>query len=263
MKKRSSLKTQIAIILVVFIVSVLGLIYFFQTALLDDFYKNNKISSMEMTAHQIVEKLDDDDLSDVLNEEIISNEVCVRIVSDSFDFMESKQNGGCALWQLTDYQIKRMMSEVEENNDKKLFDNYRFEMYPGNIQDIYIYGEMGEVEDEDVLVLVSSRIVPLDVTTRTIADQYRLIVIIVVAATLILSFVISRLIVRPLKEIEAEARELPQGRYDGRKVKAGNQEMEDLNGTLTKANEEIIKADKAKKELIGNVSHDLRTPLTM
>ncbi|MBR3228163.1 MAG: HAMP domain-containing histidine kinase, partial [Erysipelotrichaceae bacterium] len=29
------------------------------------------------------------------------------------------------------------------------------------------------------------------------------------------------------------------------------------------ANEEIIKADKAKKELIGNVSHDLRTPLTM
>ena len=247
----------------VFIVSVLGLIYFFQTALLDDFYKNNKISSMEMTAHQIVEKLDDDDLSDVLNEEIISNEVCVRIVSDSFDFMESKQNGGCALWQLTDYQIKRMMSEVEENNDKKLFDNYRFEMYPGNIQDIYIYGEMGEVEDEDVLVLVSSRIVPLDVTTRTIADQYRLIVIIVVAATLILSFVISRLIVRPLKEIEAEARELPQGRYDGRKVKAGNQEMEDLNGTLTKANEEIIKADKAKKELIGNVSHDLRTPLTM
>ena len=39
--------------------------------------------------------------------------------------------------------------------------------------------------------------------------------------------------------------------------------MSEFNDVLTAANSEILKAEKAKKELIGNVSHDLKTPLTM
>ena len=244
--------------------SVLSLVYFFQTALLDDFYKKHKISSMESTAYRIEENLDDeDDLREVLKNESLSNEVCVRVVTGSGENAGGSLDRACALWQLTDYQLLRIATEVEENDGAKLFDNYRFEMYPGDLQDIYIYGRLSRVNDENALILVSSRIVPLDVTAQTITDQYRLIVIIVVAATVILSLAISRFIIRPLKEIEDEAKQLPKGNYDDGKVKASSLEMESLNDTLAKANREIKKADKAKKELIGNVSHDLRTPLTM
>ena len=60
-----------------------------------------------------------------------------------------------------------------------------------------------------------------------------------------------------------EATNLPSGKYDHKLVKTDAREIENLNNTLARANEEIIKADVARKELIGNVSHDLRTPLTM
>jgi signal transduction histidine kinase len=40
-------------------------------------------------------------------------------------------------------------------------------------------------------------------------------------------------------------------------------EAQELNETLTDAAEDIQAADKAKRDLIANVSHDLRTPLTM
>ncbi|MBR0461843.1 MAG: HAMP domain-containing histidine kinase [Erysipelotrichaceae bacterium] len=264
MKKRSSLRIQLTIILIVFIALVLGLVYFFQTTLLDDFYKKNKIASMESTARSIEGSLEDeDDLIDALKNESLSNEVCVRIVSDSFDASARNVDRACALWQLNDYQLMRIQEEVKESGGARLFDNYRFEMYPGDLQDIYIYGLMGRTGEKDALILVSSRIVPLDVTLRTISDQYRLIVVIVVAATILLSLAISRFIVRPLKEIENEARQLPKGDYDETKVRASSEELESLNGTLVRANEEIKKADKARKELIGNVSHDLRTPLTM
>ena len=187
----------------------------------------------------------------------------MRVVTASGENAIGSGDRACALWQLSDRQLMRIAAEVYENDGSKLFDNYRFEMYPGDLQDIYIYGLLSEADDEDILILVASRIVPLDVTVRTISDQYRLIAFIVVAATLILSLVISRYIIRPLKEIENEARQLPKGEYDDRKVRTANLETESLNATLASANQEIRKADTAKKELIGNVSHDLRTPLTM
>jgi signal transduction histidine kinase len=40
-------------------------------------------------------------------------------------------------------------------------------------------------------------------------------------------------------------------------------EAQELNYTLTQAAADIQKADQAKRDLIANVSHDLRTPLTM
>ena len=117
-------------------VSVLGLIYFFQTTLLDDFYKNNKIASMEETAHTISNNLKDDDLRTVLNNATISNEVCVRIISDSINVMGYNENNACALGQLNERQVINITKEVSDNNNQKLFNNYRFEMYPGNSVDI-------------------------------------------------------------------------------------------------------------------------------
>lgn len=242
---------------------VLGLIYFFQTTLLDGFYKNNKIASIEITARNIAYSLADDELIDVLKKETFSNEVCVRIVSDSLNLVGYNENKACALGQLNQYQIDSIKNEVASNDNEKLFDNYRFVTRPGEFQDIYIFGKISKVDDEDVLVLVSSSIVPMDATINTISDQYKLIVLIVVLATVILALILSRYIVKPVKQIEGEAKKLPSGKYKKDNIKTSSEEMESLNDALSSANEEIIKADKAKKELIGNVSHDLRTPLTM
>ena len=243
---------------------VLGLIYFFQTTLLDSFYKTNKIASIETTARNIVHSLDDDDeLIDVLKRETFSNEVCVRIVSNSLNIVGYSENKACALGQLNQFQIDNIKEEVSKNDDEKLFDNYRFVTHPGEFQDIYIFGKISKVDNEDVLVLVSSSIVPMDATINTISDQYKLIVLIVVLATVILALILSRYIVKPVKQIEGEAKKLPSGKYQKDNIKTSSKEMESLNDALSSANEEIIKADKAKKELIGNVSHDLRTPLTM
>ena len=90
-----------------------------------------------------------------------------------------------------------------------------------------------------------------------------IIILIVVLATIVLALSISHFIIRPIKQIENEAKQLPSGNYDSNKIITDNSETESLNNALAMANEEIKKADKAKKELIGNVSHDLITPLTM
>ena len=71
-----------------------------------------------------------------------------------------------------------------------------------------------------------------------------------------------RTIARPLILINQSAKSLPEGKYERITVQ-NYREAEELNDTLLTAAEDIQKADKAKRDLIANVSHDLRTPLTM
>lgn len=113
------------------------------------------------------------------------------------------------------------------------------------------------------MVLVSTAITPLSATISTLKSQYSVITIAVIIMTLILALIISRIILKPVKQISEESRNLSRGEYDGSRIRTDSMEMSELNDTLISANEDILKADKAKKELLGNVSHDLRTPLTM
>ena len=70
-------------------------------------------------------------------------------------------------------------------------------------------------------------------------------------------------IAKPIIGITENAKELPKGTYTLDPKTNRYKEAADLNTTLVQAASDIKKADKAKRDLISNVSHDLRTPLTM
>ena len=245
-------------ILVVFIGLMLALILFLQTTFLDGTYKNNKIAYLKDTAAQIDEGIQNDDILSVLEDISFSNEVCVRVITDAVGFTTYQDASSCALGKLSNKQLNKIAATTFDNGGEALFDSNS-----SNIKNAYIYSKMSKVNDENVLIMLSTSIVPLQSTIDTMYDQFNIIIIVVVIATILLALCLSSLIVKPIKKIEMEATNLPSGKYDHKLIKTDAREIENLNNTLARANEEIIKADVARKELIGNVSHDLRTPLTM
>ena len=88
--------------------------------------------------------------------------------------------------------------------------------------------------------------------------------IISLALAFILSFYISSKISRPITDITKSARKLADGQY-GTTFHAEGQytEIQNLADTLNKTSYELEKASLLQKDLMANVSHDLRTPLTM
>lgn len=245
-------------ILVVFIGLMLALILFLQTTFLDGTYKNNKIAYLKDTAALIDEGIQNDDILSVLEDISFSNEVCVRVITDAVGFTTYQDASSCALGKLSNKQLNKIAATTFDNGGEALFDSNS-----SNIKNAYIYSKLSKVNDENVLIMLSTSIVPLQSTIDTMYDQFNIIIIVVVIATILLALCLSSLIVKPIKKIEMEATNLPSGKYDHKLVKTDAREIENLNNTLARANEEIIKADVARKELIGNVSHDLRTPLTM
>ena len=78
------------------------------------------------------------------------------------------------------------------------------------------------------------------------------------------SGVVAALITRPVTEVTECAKELSRGNFN---LNLGKEyfcsEITELADALDSARKEISKADRMQKELIANVSHDFKTPLTM
>ncbi len=86
--------------------------------------------------------------------------------------------------------------------------------------------------------------------------------------SIVLAFVASglfaMLITKPVTEVTERAKELARGEYDlDFKRDYYCMEMQELSEALDHARVEISRADAMQKELIANVSHDFKTPLTM
>ncbi len=83
--------------------------------------------------------------------------------------------------------------------------------------------------------------------------------------SLTLSFYLSKKVSHPIKEYAEAAKKLGQGDYR-QKIKVDDKtlkELRELGLVFNQAAEDIEKTDSQRKEFLANVTHDLRTPLTM
>ena len=74
---------------------------------------------------------------------------------------------------------------------------------------------------------------------------------------------LARRISLPIVKMKDEANKLAQGDYNARFETNSFSEINDLASTLDDATEKLSKVNELRKDLVANVSHDIKTPLTM
>ena len=127
-----------------------------------------------------------------------------------------------------------------------------------------VYSDIIELSDtSECFLIVTSSITPLSNTVEIMKDQMFVISIAFVLLAIFFSLYASRKIARPISKTNSSAKELAKKNYDVEFNATGYLEVEELNDTLNYAKSELATTEKLQRELIANISHDLRTPLTM
>ncbi len=127
-----------------------------------------------------------------------------------------------------------------------------------------LYGRVLQNADgEKALLMISSPLQPLKDTVNILSSQLLIITVAILALALVVSILIALSISRPLTGITGKAKLLARGRYDMAFDRGGYTEVNQLADTLNYATGALQQVEGMRRELIANVSHDLRTPLTM
>ena len=103
----------------------------------------------------------------------------------------------------------------------------------------------------------------VDRTSIIVNGQMIYIVIITIIIALLVAFFLAKKISNPIVKITNQAREMANGNYNIDFYKNGIYEIDELADTLNYLQSEVSKTDQYRRDLMANVSHDLKTPLTM
>ena len=252
--------------LAVFVVLVLIIIWIFQVVLLDNFYQDSKFDEFSDTDSQIFSAIDnEEEMKKIIYVRSVETDTCIilfKVVNGRAESVaESDVNTGCILHHLSGEDLHRHYKKALQRGgvySRKI-------TKPGDESDssaIYTSVKTNE-KGEQYVLMMDSKLVPLDATVSTLQKQFGWIMCILIMGAMVIALAISRVICAPLEKMGRSARALAKGNYNDKFEGGGYREANELADALNYAAEELAKTDNLQKELVANISHDLRTPLTM
>lgn len=261
-----------------FIFSVIILLLFglFQIVLIKPYYRNNKQISVTQLANDIKQKLlkseylNNFDLENT-NNKILNNNVCIVIYNEKEDVVYNYDSLGDACMYKRNFEIKNKIIDLSLKPNplikmiKEKNDDLSISYHLKNInKDMLIYGFKYQVPYENFYLFINSPLEPFDIYVNFIVKQYFYLILVCVFVALFFAFLIANKFSKPLIQMKNSAKQLAEGNYKKAYFKKGPyNEYEILANTLNDATFKLSKIDELRKDLIANVSHDIKTPLTM
>lgn len=240
---------------VIFSCFIIFILFIIQILLLNTFYELYKTNLLEKTANNI---LNNEILNvDTLEQIAYQNGICISVYSNNeYSIVSDTYNIGCSLNDkyLQNKYINSFINS-QKINSTILITNTKLKNR-AILKSLKI--------NENTYIFLSSSIEPLDSSIKLLKNQYIYIIIIVLILSIIVGYLISYIITKPISKITQSAQKLSNGNFD---VSFENNskvyEINELSTMLEKAKAELIKTDELRRDLMANVGHDLKTPLTM
>ena len=241
-----------------FTILVIAVLWVFQTVFLDEFYTRIKINSLKTGAEIALTSGDTEALSSIAERYGIS----IRVWDDAFSEIKTAHGmAGSYIFDMSPHVLEQIYAATQ-NERGELYTVIQDQREPAGDSPFtrVIYSQITE---EGNFILVETVISTTSGTVETLRVQLYWAMGVFLLLGLVFALFVSRGMSRPIEKINESAKKLAVGDYREDFPKGGYREISELSETLNHTARELARVEDLRKELIANVSHDLRTPLTM
>ena len=255
-KIKKSLNTKIWFYMSLFSLFILIFLWMFQILFLDTYYEHRKASNMKSLATEInntyKESTSIDSFINYLENISYTQGICINVTTKEANYPISFMNRDCMRsTNLTNYIENFKKSNKTIQKFTNIEDKNKTLIYGINL-------------DTNTSIFISTSLLPIDATVSILKSQFIYVTVIVLVLSFIVSYFISRMLSKPIVNITKSSLELASGNYNiDFKEDTGIKEIDELSETLDKTSKELARTDELRRDLMANVSHDLKTPLTM
>ena len=229
---RLRLKWKIFAFLLCFCALLLVILWLFQTVFLNDMYKLVRTKELGRVITAVGKEINNPDIQYILQNIQFENDV---VITKTQDFVQPQRPGFDARGR----RGNPMAEAITETRE--------FTLQNGQTVSLTFY----------------ALVAPVNATVTTLRTQLYVVTGVMLVLSVLLAILIAKRVSKPIEIISKSAQSLAKGDYDTRFYGKGFYEIVALSETLNTAAIELSRVEGLRRELMANVSHDLRTPLAL
>ena len=273
--KTKSFQKKLLVYFMFFTAVIFAVLWLLQTVFLQRFYNGMIIKNTISAAEKIADKSNKSDITVYIDELSRDNSILVFITDTEGEIFYSSD----------EYRKGHKNHYIEPNNNLAFKEDHgHYRELPENYneflnslsassngttelqsEDIYVYGRYINFFDHDdnAVLYIGTTLNAVGSTARIIRLQLIWVTILSIIIAFVLAWFMSRSFSRPVAQLTEKAHRLGEKKINTSFQKGFCSELDELNDTLDATADKLKKSQEFQNELLANVSHDLRTPLTM
>lgn len=237
----------------------LGSIWIYNSYFLEDVYLKTRVEILRKSASdidQIYKSEDGESLEDYIDKILVENNINSQISSIDGELVFNSQSMMMGRGHMTSRRIispaylKKILLYGEAITTIK---------QGNNDTEMLAYSKV--IGDENAIITLSLLLEPINKSIDIMKTQLLYISIVLLIVTITIGAFIARVFLKPIERLNHAVNQISQGNMDQRVEITTNDEIGDLSKNFNIMADKLSRVEVLRKELVSNVSHDLRTPL--
>ena len=285
-KKLAKLRYNMWFYFIFFAIIIIAIIWIFQILLFDSIYQNRKQTSLSNKGKQLTQLLNTDE---PINDQLINNwlkcvveaneagmfsylsytnekgEQVTETIYSGFITSSNPSNSVNLSTTINEKDYNAIINAVNRLEIEKINEVcYRLDDEERAEDSIYVYASTvnNALISDGFLIIITSQTDLLN-TIDVIQTQLLVVSVFVICIAFFLAWYLSTKLSKPIIEMSQTAKKWAHGDENVSFVGDSYQELSELADTLNYAKDGISQTGLLQRDLLANVSHDLKTPLTM
>lgn len=274
------LKHKLIVAFVVAVILLFVFLWIFDLIFLDTVYESIALRDLKNCVETVSENIASEDLNILIKHLAYHDNACVLVCdADGNELYSQAVRTDCTIHNISAENRIAYFDKVKENDGiykeeivlEGFNDNYEQIEFEGKVPSdaaggvkAAVYACVAEKDGAEVLILAEAVVTPEESTRVTWIAMLGIITGMLLLLAALLAAAIARYVARPIAKLTDAAKEISKGNADITISEGGGyREINELKEGLQYAANEVAELEHYRRELIANVSHDLRTPLTL